>query len=534
MQGVDSCAMLSTTMSGSDPLVLAIDVGTQSVRAVLFDAVGGARSVVQVPIDPPFAAPRPGWAEQDPAVYWRALCAAVTELHARDALWTSQVAGLVLTTQRGTLVCADAQGTPLRPAIVWPDARLCDAPPTLGPLWGLGLRVAGAHALVRRLQAQAEVNWVAQHEPALWAGCERCGLLSTWLTRQLVGEWVDSTACQVGYLPFDHRRQRWARPGDWRWRALALRAAQLPPLQAPGRQLGGLTGAAARALGLPRGLPLVAAAADKACEVLGCGALAHDAAHLSLGTAAAINTTQPRYLEVQRLLPAYPAALPGHWNTEVHVPRGFWMVSWFRDQFGAEERARASARGVAPEALFDELLAATPPGALGLVLQPHWTPGLRDPGPEARGALVGFGEMHNRAHVYRALVEGLMFALRAGRERIEARLGYRLCALHVSGGGAKSDRVTQIAADIFALPARRPAVAETSALGAAMLAAAGLGLHPDVPAAVRAMARTGSVVEPDPAAVRTYDALYREVYRPLYRRLRPLYTRVRRLTGYPP
>jgi sugar (pentulose or hexulose) kinase len=517
-----------------ESLLLAIDVGTQSARALVFDAGGEARAAARVPIDPPYVAPQPGWAEQDVQAYWQAMVRAVRSLWDEGAVSPGQVAGLALTTQRGTVVCADAQGQPLRPAIVWPDARLCDAPPPLGALWSSAFRVAGAHGLVTRLQAQAEANWIAQHQPALWARCTRFGLLSTWLTQQLVGEWVDSTACQVGYLPFDHRRLQWARPRDWRWRALALRPGQLPRLVAPAATLGRLTAQAAAALGLPGGLPLIAAAADKACEVLGCAALAPDVTHLSFGTAAAINTTQSRYVEVQRLLPAYPAALPGHWNTEVHLPRGFWLVSWFRDQFAAEERARAAALGVEPEALFDELLAATPAGALGLVLQPYWSPGLRDPGPEARGAVVGFGAAHTRAHLYRALIEGLMFALRVGREHIESRLGRRLAALHVSGGGARSDGTTQIAADMFALPAIRPQVAETSALGAAMLAAAGLGLHADVHAAARAMARPGRAIEPDPAAVRTYDALYREVYRPLYGRLQPLYARLRALTGYPP
>lgn len=521
-------------MSRTDALLLAIDVGTQSARALLVDAQGHSHGLAREPIEPPFASPQPGWAEQDPERYWAALVAVVRRLWRDDPGAAVRVAGLALTTQRGTLVCADANGRPLRPAIVWPDARLAGALPDLGWAWGTALRLAGAHAIVRRLQAQAEVNWLAEHEPQLWARSERCGLLSTWLTQRLVGRWVDSAACQVGYLPFDHRRQCWARASDWRWRALAVRPSQLPQLVTPATPLGLLTAAAADELGLPHGLTLVAAAADKACEVLGCGALAPDAAHLSLGTAAAINTTQPRYVEVQRLLPAYPAALPGHWNTEVHLPRGFWMVSWFRNEFGAPELQRAQALGVEPERLFDELLQATPPGALGLVLQPHWGAGLRDPGPEARGAIVGFGEAHGRAHLYRALIEGLMYALRAGAERIESRIGRRLATLHVSGGGARSDAVVQIAADMFGLPAQRPRVAEASALGAAMLAAAGLGLHADVSSAARAMGGTGSTCEPDLAVTRRYDAIYREVYRPLYARLRPLYLRLRARTGYPP
>jgi sugar (pentulose or hexulose) kinase len=280
-------------------------------------------------------------------------------------------------------------------------------------------------------------------------------------------------------------------------------------------------------------LPLIAAAADKACEVLGCAALEPHTAHLSFGTAATINTTQAKYVEVQRLLPAYPAALPGAFNTEIQIQRGFWLVSWFKNEFAHAERALAAERGVSAESLFDALIDSVPPGSMGLTLQPYWSPGLREPGPEGKGAIIGFGDVHTRAHLYRALIEGLAYGLRAGRELIEAKTRRPITRLVISGGGAQSEGAVQIAADVFGLAAERPEIAEASALGAAMLAAAGLGWHADVPAAARAMARAGKRFEPRPDVVRTYDALYREVYRPLYSRLEPLYKRIRAITGYP-
>jgi sugar (pentulose or hexulose) kinase len=514
-------------------LLLAIDVGTQSVRAVVFDRSGALLARAQTVLAPAFDAPQPGWAEQHADVYWMAMQQGCQTLWTAHGVRPERIAGLAVTTQRGTVVCASADGTPLRPAIVWPDQRLCSAPPPLGPVWSTLFRAAGAHDLLHQLQRQSEANWLAQHEAALWQRTERFVLLSGWLGHRLVGEWVDSVASQVGYLPFDYRRQQWARARDWKWRALAVRPGQLPRLIRPGTPLGTLADNAAAALGLPRGLPVIAAAADKACEVLGCGVLEPDTAHLSFGTAASINTLQPRYLEVQRLLPAYPAALPGAFNTEVHIQRGFWLVSWFKHEFGLPEQARAKELGVSVESLFEDLLRAVPAGSMGLLLQPFWSPGLRDPGPEAKGAIVGFGDVHTRAHLYRAIIEGLLYGLRAGRERIEARLKRPLLRLVVSGGGAQSDGAMQIAADVFKLPAERPAHAEASALGAAMLCASGLGWFADPRDAVRAMARPGRRFEPDPAAARTYDALYREVYDPLYVRLQPLYRRIRSITGYP-
>ncbi len=173
------------------------------------------------------------------------------------------------------------------------------------------------------------------------------------------------------------------------------------------------------------------------------------------------------------------------------------------------------------------------PGSLGLTLQPYWSPGLRVPGPEAKGAIIGFGDVHTRAHVYRAILEGLAYALREGMERTEKRTGVKVTELRVAGGGAQSDRAVQLAADVFGLPAARPHTHEASGLGAAIDAAVGLGIHPDFPAAVREMTRVASVREPDAANHALYDELYARVYRRMYGRLRPLYEEIRRITGYP-
>lgn len=176
-----------------------------------------------------------------------------------------------------------------------------------------------------------------------------------------------------------------------------------------------MTSDAAEATGLAAGLPVIASAADQACEVLGSGALAPDTASLSYGTTATVNTPTRRYIEPIRYLPPYPAAVPGEWTMEIQVFRGYWMVEWFKREFGAREVAVAEARGVEPEALFDDLVRAVPAGSMGLTLQPYWSPGVRIPGPEAKGAIIGFGDVHTRAHVYRAILEGLAYALREGR-----------------------------------------------------------------------------------------------------------------------
>ena len=520
-------------MNHSKNKILAIDVGTQSSRALVFDAQGQVLAKAQVFHEPVYHSPQPGWAEQDPQLYWQAVSSACQQLWQEGAVHPEEIAALSLTTLRASVVCLDAEGRVLRPAMVWLDQRECTAPPKMSRLWRSAFALAGARGLIAHLQQQAECNWLAQHQPELWARTDKFLLLSGWLSYRLTGDFVDSTGCQVGYIPFDYRKLDWAAASDFKWQALAVRPAQLPRLVRPGVPLGALSVEAASALGLPTGLPVIAAAADKACEVLGCGALAPDAAQLSFGTTATINTTQPRYIEVQRLLPAYPGALPAAWNTDIQIYRGFWMVSWFKREFAHREQALAAERGVPVESLFDELLKDVPPGSLGLTLQPYWSPGVTDPGPEAKGAIIGFGEVHTRAHLYRAILEGLIYGLRAGREQIERKLRRPITRLVVGGGGSQSDAAMQITADIFNLPAERPSIYETSALGAAINAAVGLGWYADHAAAVVAMCRPGAVFMPRPESVRTYEALYRGVYRELYPRLKPLYQRIRRITGYP-
>jgi sugar (pentulose or hexulose) kinase len=512
--------------------LLAIDNGTQSVRALLFDARGELVASNRVEIEP-YVSPRPGWAEQDPEYFWSSLCAACQGLWQKSPVDAQAVAAVALTTQRATVVNLDRQGRPLRPAIVWLDQRRTEGLPPIRGLWGLAFRLAGVSGTVAHFQAEAEANWIRKHQPDVWRATHRYLLLSGYLTYRLVDRFVDSVGCQVGYVPFDYKRLRWAGARDWKWRAVPVTRDRLPELVPPTGVLGEITSEAAAATGIPAGLPLVAAAADKACEVIGSGCLEPDIGCLSYGTTATINTTHRRYVEAIPLVPPYPAAVPEAYSLEIQIYRGYWMVSWFKREFGLREREIAEARGVEPEALFDELVQQVPPGSMGLVLQPYWSPGVRVPGPEAKGAVIGFGDVHTRAHLYRSILEGLAYGLREGAERSQRRSGVQLTEIRVAGGGSRSDAAMQITADIFGLPAARPHLSEASGLGAAIDAAVGVGLHPELSSAVAAMTRVGEVFEPDPETRSVYEGLYREVYLKMYRRLEPLYRRIQRITGYP-
>jgi len=514
-------------------LLLAIDNGTQSVRALVYDLQGNLVARNQVPIEPYYST-QPGLAEQDPDLFWRALCQACQGLWAREAPGLRErIAGMALTTQRGTVINLDRQGQPLRPAIIWLDQRRTEGLKPVGGLWGAAFRLSGMTGTVAYLQAEAEANWIRTQQPEIWRATDKYLFLSGYLTYRLTGRFVDSVGCQVGYVPFDYKHLRWSSDRDWKWQAVPMARSLLPELTPPASPLGEITAAAAEATGLPAGLPVIAAAADKACEVIGSGSLAPHVGCLSYGTTATFNTTHQRYVEIIPLIPPYPAAMPNAYSLEVQIYRGYWMVSWFKQQFGHPEQAAAEALGVAPEMLFDQLVEQAPPGSQGLILQPYWSPGIKAPGPEAKGAVIGFGDVHTRAHFYRAIIEGLAYALREGKERSERRSGVPITELRVSGGGSQSNAAMQITADIFGLPAARPHIYETSGLGAAIDAAVGLGLHADFPSAVQAMTRLGQLFEPDPQRVKIYDELYQRVYQQMYRRLKPLYKEIRAITGYP-
>lgn len=516
-------------MAAERDLILAIDNGTQSVRALLFDLQGSLLAKARMTL-PPYLSAAPGLAEQDPEVFWEAVCQACRSL--LDGLppgWRERIAGMALTTQRSTLINLDRAGKPLRPAIVWLDQRRTEGLKPLGGPWGLAFRLAGMSQTVAYLQAEAEANWLHHNQPEIWKQTHKYVYLSGYLTYRLTGRLVDSVGCQVGYMPFDYKKLRWASRWDWKWQVLPVDPSILVDLVPPAGQLGEITPQAAAETGLPAGLPVIAAASDKACEVIGSGGLEPHIGCLSYGSAATINTTQHRYLEVISLIPPYPAAVPDAYSLEIQVFRGYWMVSWFLNEFGHPELNLAEARGHEPEILLDELVAAAPPGSDGLVLQPYWAPGLKVPGPEAHGAVIGFHGGHTRAHLYRAILEGVAYALREGAERTVKRSGTPITELRVAGGGSQSRAAMQLTADIFGLPASRPHVYEASGLGAAIDAAVGLGLHSDFSAAVSAMTHLGDTFDPDPQTHALYEELYRRVYLRIYERLKPLYEELRQI-----
>ena len=503
----------------TEDLILAIDNGTQSIRALAFNRQGELIDKAQVALND-YQHPQPGWMEHDVDAFYEALCRVCQQLWSQNRVHPAQVKAVVPTTQRATVINLDANGVPLRPAIVWPDQRLAQVRSKRPFVWRVLFRLLGLKPTIDALEQACEINWIMQNQPDIWHRTAHFLLLSGYLNYKLTGEIADSIGNQVGYIPFDYKSQDWCKENDWKWTCMPVRRDQLPRLVKTGDELGRITQECSKDTGIGLNTPVIAGAADKACEVLGSGCINPSVGSISCGTTATINVTHHKYLEPRPFIPPYPAAMPGVFNLEVQIFRGFWMVNWLKDIFGLLSDTKPHQTH---ESAIEEYLSATAPGAQGLVLQPYWNPGLGEPGPEARGSIIGFTDTHTKAHIYRALIEGLAFGLREGKELLEKRGKQPLFYCRVAGGGSQSDGVMQILADVLNCPCERPSTYEASGLGAAIVGAAALGMYPTIETACQAMTGTGRRFEPSKTNAQLYDGIYQQVYLRQYRQLKPLF-----------
>ena len=513
-----------------DQVLLSIDCGTQSLRVLIFSVAGDLLDKEQIQYDPYFS-PQPGWAEQNPDLFWISLCKACDVLKQRNPEMFSRIAGVGVTTQRASMINVDRDGNVLRPVIIWLDQRKAKPVYVPNPLVRLGLKVVGMDEPIAKTQTDGKCNWIMQQQPEIWEKTFKYLQVSGFLNYRLTGTFQDSVASQIGHIPFNYKKMEWAKPGDLPSRLFPIPAEKLPQLVSPGQKIGEITARAAAETGICEGTPVIACGSDKGCETIGMGVLNQKMASLSFGTTATVQTTTRKYFEPLTFLPPYPAPIPGHYNPEVEILRGYWMITWFKNEFAHREVQLAEERGISPEEMLNRLLDEAPAGSMGLMVQPYWSPGLKE--PVAKGAMIGFGDVHTRAHVYRAVIEGLAFGLLEGLEKMEKTGRQKVEKLAVSGGASQSDAICQISANIFNLPLVRGKTSETSGLGAAIVTAAGIGLYPTIPDAIEKMVSYTTVFQPQPDSVNLYRNLYERVYAKIYHALEPLYREIREITGYP-
>ena len=513
-----------------DRTILAIDCGTQSLRGIIFSQKGEIIERVQVEYEPYFSK-HPGWAEQNPELYWNSLAKVCQKLKSINKNLFLTIAGVGVTTQRDSMINVDENGKPLRPAVIWLDQRKARPFFANKGLLNLGLKMVNLEKLVLEIQSNGKCNWIMQNQPEIWEKTHKYLQVSGFLNFKLTGNFIDSVASQIGHIPFNYKKQTWAKRYDLSARVLPVEIEKLPQIAIPGEIMGTITDKASEATGLEKGIPVIACGSDKGCETLGAGVIKENMASLSFGTTATIQTTSEKYFEAIRFMPAYPSPAPGLFNSEVEIFRGFWMITWFKNEFAQKEVEEAKQAGIPAEEVLNKCLVQTEPGSMGLVVQPYWGPGLDH--PQAKGAMIGFGDVHKKPHIYRAVIEGLGFALCEGREKIEKKTKVKIEKAAVSGGASQSDEICKITADIFNIPMVKGRTHETSGLGAAIVIAKGLGMYSSLDEAVKNMIKIKKVFEPDPKNVKIYKELYAKVYSKMYKALEPFYSQIQQITGYP-
>jgi sugar (pentulose or hexulose) kinase len=328
----------------------------------------------------------------------------------------------------------------------------------------------------------------------------------------------------IGHLPFDNKRRTWMKQNDLRRVIFAVNDDMLFDLVDPGAALGAITSRAAEETGITVGLPLIATGSDKGCETLGLSCLSEDAAALSFGTTATVQVSTRRYFDPTPNMPAYSAVVPGYFNPEVQIYRGYWLLSWFKREFAAKENAQAEALGVSAEKLLDARLKEVRPGCDGLILQPYFTPAFTM--PHAKGAVIGFSDSHTKIHLYRAIIEGLNFALVQGLDTLQKRGKFTTKKLFVAGGGAKSDEVCQITASQFGIPVHRIQTHEACGLGAAICAFVSKGIFSSYDEGLQQMVHIKDEFLPDKNDHAVYRELYERIFVKIFSKLSPLYQEI--------
>jgi len=508
-------------MTTKNPVVLTIDLGTQSSRALIIDKDGIIVHKAQHNYAKPYFSLHPGWAEQKPEVYWDAIKDCTNRLKKDAADYWNDIVAVTITTIRDTCLCVNKEGKPLRDVIVWLDKRQAKMKKPLNPFFSLIYSLIGMTDTVHLQRKKSACNWIMENEPEVWERTHKFVFISGYLTFLLTGRLADSVANMIGHIPFSSKTRKWMSKLDLNRPIFDIETEKLTEVLEPGKTIGYITETASSLTGIPKGLPLIATGSDIGCETLGLSCLKPDSAAVNFGTTATIQFTINRYMEPLPFIPGYPAVIPKHYNPEVQIYRGYWLVSWFKKEFAAKEVERAAEIGVNPEQILEKMLKKVPAGCDGLVFQPYFTPGVIM--PKSKGCMIGLSDNHTRAHMYRAIIEGINFALMDGLYIMEKRGKVKIKKIFLAGGGSQSDTVCQITANMFGLPAYRIQTYEATGLGSAMVAFAALGIHKDIFDAANKMVRVKDEFLPDMIEHKTYKFLFKEVFSKTFNKLLPLY-----------
>jgi xylulokinase len=502
--------------------LLGIDIGTSGTKTLLVDRRG--RIIASATVEYPAYAPRPAWSEQAPEDWWRAACESVRRVLRAARVSGDHVAGVGLSGQMHGSVFLDKSGKVLRRAILWNDQR------TGVECQEITAAAGGRERLIQLVSNPAltgftapKILWVRKHEPRIYERTARILLPKDYVRHRLTGEFATEVSDASGTLLLDVKARAWSKE---LLSALQIDPALLPAVYESPEVSGRLTAAAADATGLAVGTPVVGGGGDQAAGAVGNGIVRRGVISATLGTSGVV-FAHADTVETDPLgrVHTFCHAVPGKWHVMGVVLAAGGSLQWFRNVLCQDLVAAAKKKKVDPYELITALAADVPPGCHGLYFLPYLT-GERTPhaDPHARAAWVGLSNMHTRAHMARAVMEGATYAMRDCLEIIRG-MGVPITEIRVSGGGARSKFWRGLQADVYGGAVSTVSSKEGPAYGVALLAGVGTGVWSSVPEACDATIKTVSSTRPNAKNVRRYDALYPE-YGQLYRSLKEDFSRI--------
>ncbi|MDR1697533.1 MAG: FGGY-family carbohydrate kinase, partial [Erysipelotrichaceae bacterium] len=466
-----------------------------------------------------------GHTEHDPDFYFNVFVKAAQQLTKNYPELLSNIKAMSLTCFRDSAVLLDENIKPLYNTILWMDQRVVEPINKIPFINRLLARLVGMTDAIVLNRSRSHSLWHQKYTPEIWQKMRWYAPISSYLTYLITGRLVDCPSNCTGHYPLNYKK------GTWYQKTSLRNIYEVPPkklieLQPSGTIIGTMKDELAVLLGLPAKIPFVLTGSDKSTDTLGVGALESDVAAISYGTASTVTVTNKKYYEPETYLPAYQSCVSGYYNLEVQIYRGYWMLSWFSEQFANEEVLAAKIEEMSAEELLNQKMEQIPAGSDGLLLQPYWESGIKR--PLALGSIVGFNGNHTKIHFYKAIIEGIAYALKEGLSSIERHQHQKVKSIRVSGGGSQSDAICQITADIFNLPVTRSTSYESSSLGCAMTVFLALKEYQTPQEAKKMMYHLGKTFTPIKKNAEIYAKLYKN-YLKLFPHLDEIYRSIRKI-----
>ena len=505
--------------------LLGVDLGTSGTKTVLFDEKGTV--IASASREYPLIQPQNGWAEQDPESWYQAAIDTAAEVIKKSAVSNEDIVGLGISGQMHGLVMLDKDGKVLRNAILWCDARTSRQCEEITALVGAKhlIEINANPALVGF--TAPKILWVRENEPELYEKCAHILLPKDYVRFRLTGELHMEISDASGTNLLDMTRREWS---DEILQKLSIDKALLPDLIESGAKAGSITAEAAALTGLKEGMTVAGGAGDNAAAAIGTGVCADGQAFVTLGTSGVVfaHTSHPAIDPLGRVH-TFCAAVPNAWTAMSCTLAAGLSFRWIRDELFSHEKDSEAKEGRDVYDLMTARASEIPSGADGLIYLPYLM-GERSPvlDPEARGVFFGLTARHTRAHMTRAVLEGVTFSQRHCLHVLK-EMDVAPDTLTACGGGASSSLWRQMLSDVMQVNVQTMESKEGPALGAAILAGVAAGVFPSVVEGCRICVRAGARKSvPNAAEVKRYDAIY-GLYQSLYPAMRPAFNRLARL-----